>query len=554
MPCRRPSLLVLIGLSCVMGIAPAVAAVPMELETLVPEDPLLVVYTPSLGEIERDIVGLMERFGAEDEGGSIFELFEGISPELGELELIADRRRPFAVVLRLVPGFPAPMFSMIVPLLDGLTPDDVEERLGVVPLGASDGYVALGTDTSYRAGGRRQPMLAGIGDDDLTARLDVEGLFVALGPMVDMIVQMAMQQPDADGNPPMANPEGMQAALDMVAVLRDGIGAIELAANVDDARLDLAAAARFRADGPLALGAQPTLDDVWADAALLPADAPMLMAAGIDLTNLEPLVDAIVGISKAVTGGEDGPYAALSRLQQQSVELWMNGLRPYVASFDMGADGTSMRWLESSMAPAKDLADLRAMMDAMDGMGIETSWEETRRVEGFDVMTSTIDVDFAAMAALDPDSPELGDDELATLDALFDQFLTPMALAAGDQKLVMTMDADPEAIDAFLAEIASSSRGDVPARLEQARGWAGDDAQGVMVTDVKAWFEIFARVAEIGDTEGSAEIAAQLDQLPATPVYGAARVDGDWLRGRLSMETDVLVALVQAIQTLEASE
>jgi len=56
---------------------------------------------------------------------------------------------------------------------------------------------------------------------------------------------------------------------------------------------------------------------------------------------------------------------------------------------------------------------------------------------------------------------------------------------------------------------------------------------------------------EVEDDEDAAAFVAGVETLPSTPIYGASRVEGDWVRGRLSMETDALVAFVDAVRTLE---
>ena len=552
---RHSSRIALLGLvALLLGVGPARAGIPYELESLLPADPLLVGYTPSLGAMERDVVALFERFGVEspDDGESIFSVFEGIAPQLAELEKVADPEGSFAVALRLVPGFPAPMFTVVFPLKAGLTANDVTERIGVAPLAISGSYAAMGTDSKYAPSDARQPMLAGVGDEDLSARLDVEGLFDALGPMVDMMIQMMMQQPTEDGRPPKSLDEEMAAVTDLIELVRTGIGSIELFADVDDSRVELGGGVRFRADGPLALGAQPPFEATWKESALLGDDAAILIASGVDLGNLRPLMDSLIDLMTTVSADVEGPYGAFEILQQRSMELWMTGLHPYVASLSMDDDGVRSRWIESDATSGEVMATMREMLSSMQEMGIETTWQEPRTVAGFDVETAVIDVDVDALTEADPDLESLGDDERAMLESVFERFLSPIALATGHGKSVYVMDSDPARVDAFLERVASGAQGDVSARLQDARAWAGPDAQGLMVGDVRAFFDMLASLAvEVEDDEDAAAFVAGVETLPSTPIYGASRVEGDWVRGRLSMETDALVAFVDAVRTLE---
>lgn len=550
---RLPIRPALTGVLLLVAAVATAAPVPVALERLVPDDPLLVAYAPSLDELEREVVGLARRFGASgpDEDESIFDLLEGISGDLGDLELVMDPTKPFAAVLRLAPGQMMPMFSMMVPLRAGLTPADVEERLGVAPLGTDDGYVALGTDVGYRPGGARQAMLAGLGDDDLTLRLDVEGLFVALGPMVDMMVQMAMQPPAEDGRPPRSDPERMDATLELLDVLRDGLGALEVAADIDGERVELGLGVRFREDGPLALGAQPSLDDVWADAALLDPTSTVLIASGVDLQNLRPLMESFVGIMKEF---DDETYPAakmIARMQQQVFEVWVQGLKPYVGSIHLADGKARYRWIEDDLSPAQTQQAMKEMLTAMDGLGIETTWSEPRSVAGFDAIEGDTRVDFDDLAALDPDA-KIEADELATMESMFDVLLAPFTIAAGERKIVYAMDDDRAAVDAFLERVASSARGAVPARLAEARAWAGDDARGVMVLEVADYFAMFGAMAHSlgSDTadRGVLDAFTELEDFPSTPVYGSATTRDGWLRGRLSMEIDVLVHAVNVLK------
>lgn len=546
--------IVALTLASILGAAPARAEIPYELESLLPADPLVVGYTPSLGAMERDVVALFERFGVEgpDEDESIFSIFQGIAPQLAELEKVANPEGAFAVALRMVPGFPVPMFTVVFPLQEGLTEDDVVERIGVAPLAISGPYAAMGTDSKYAPANARQPMLAGIGDQDLSARLDVEGLFEALGPMVDMMLQMMLQQPTDDGRPPKNMAEEMEAITAFIELIRSGVGSIELFADVDASRIELGGGARFLPDGPLALGPQPSFDTILKESALLDDDDAILVASGIDLGNLRPLVDSLIEMMSETSPDGPGPYDAFELFQQRSLELWMTGLLPYVASFGMDESGLTSRWVESADAGGEEIAAVRELLSSMQGMGIVTTWQEPRTVAGFDVETVEIDVDVDAMTRADPDLDTLDDTERAMFEAVFERFMTPMTLASGHGKNVYVMDSDPARVDAFLERVASGPRGDVPARLEDARAWAGPDAQGLMAGDVRAFFDMLASFAAgVDDDEDAAAFVAGVQSLPSTPIYGASRVDGDWIRGRLSMETDALVAFIEAVQTLE---
>ena len=547
---RRSVLAVLAVLSSATPVA--AQTVPAALERLVPENPLLVLYTPSLEEVERDVVSIATRFDPESTvEASVFDVLANFSEELGDLELVMDPTRPAAAVFRLPQGMPAPMVSMIVPLRDGLSADDVKQRLGVPPLAVDDGYAVVGTDRAYRMGGVRQPLMAGLGDDDLTVRLDVAGLFRALGPMVDMFVQMALAQPAEDGRPPREAPEGVDAALRMVNLLRDGIQTLEISADVDDTqRIEFAGGARFRADGPLALGTQPSLDAVWDDTALLPADAEVLIASGLDLTSFQPLAEAFVD----VMGAMDGPSAQMelmTTLQERAMALMTSSWTPYVASVGVEDEAMTMRWLQDDMAPATTQQGIREMLEAMDGVGVRTTWTAPRDVAGFETWTANVRFDAEAMQS--PDA-EMSAEARASMQAMMDALVAPLTVAAGPEQIVYAMDDDPAAVDAFLEAAASDVRGEVPSRLRSARAWAGEDALGVMYVDVAGYMQLISTVIDAsGSPEAEAETVSEvMASLPETPLLGAWSVDGDWLRGRLSTEVDALVPFFEAFAALES--
>ena len=134
---------------------------------------------------------------------------------------------------------------------------------------------------------------------------------------------------------------------------------------------------------------------------------------------------------------------------------------------------------------------------------------------------------------------------------MMDALVPPVTLAASATRLVMAMDADPAAVDAFLASVESDPRGSVPPALERARSWAGPDALGVMYLDVAGYLDLVSGALAASDSHEAEEFARVAASLPATPVFGAWSADGEWLRGRLSTETDAVVAFVEAMRAAD---
>ena len=528
--------------------------VPVALERLVPEDPLLVAYAPSLSEVEGEVLGLLSAMGLreESEGGSVFDLLGSFSEDLADLELVMDASRPFAAVLRLPGGMPMPLFVMTVPLRDGLTAADVEAQLGVTPLAVQDGYAAIGSDPTYAPGGARQAMLAGMGDDDIAVRLDVEGLFVALGPMVDMMVQMALQTTDEAGAPTGADPARIDEIMGLVQMVRDGIGTLEISADLDDGRVELAGGVRFRVDGPLALGPQPALDSVWADAGYLDPDAAALMVSSLDLRNVKPLLDAMLGMFNGMPGLQDGPAAGLASIQEPLMQLWDLTLHPFVAAIEFSDAGLAGRSVMGAADAGRMQAGFRSMFSALEPMGLVAEWAPARKVAGFDVETVDARLDLDRLADFDDETDAMSTEEREAVEAMIAKILTPMSIAANGERVVFAMDRDAAAVDAFLADVAAGERGDVPARLAAARAWAGDDVHGVMTVDATAYMQFVAAMMPAGE-EDMASFRAIADAMPSAPLFGYSLVERDWLRGRLSVEQDALVAFVRSMRALDTN-
>ncbi len=542
---------------------PARAATPpAELLRLVPADPLAVVYVPSVETLEHDVRSLVEVFAPER--AEEFSLMEMLPLEMRGLEEIMDPSRPAVVVLRLMPGTPTPMFSMLVPLSDpSITPDAIESRLQVRPLALDDGYAVLGTDTAYAPGDGNPSLLADVSAADLTARVDMAGLFRALGPMLDMFVQMALTQPreGEDGAPPrsLADDEGARAALEVVDMLRDGLATLEVTADVDGERMELGGGIEFLADGPLALGPQGSLDDVWTYTGALEPEAGVYMVSALDLRNLEPLIRGVLGLTSEMSpqgGGLDVP-SALWEVQMGSPALMESmSLTPYVGSFHFDAEGPHMRWILPTTDPAALASATVRAWEAAEPVGLRARWAEPRRIADFDVRTAELEVDMETMFETHSDAdldPEGGEAEM--IRSMMDLWLSALWVATGPDLAVMAMDDDAAAIGALLERVTGSPAGEAPAELVEARRWAGDDALGVAVVDMGRVFRMLSdALPQSSDDVDFEAMRAAFADAPSAPVHGASRVDGSWLRGRMEMRTESARALWSLFLELNESD
>ncbi len=538
------------------------ATPPAELLRLVPADPLAVVYVPSVETLERDVRSLVEVFAPER--AAELSVMDMLPLEMRGLEEIMDPSRPAAVVLRLMPGTPAPMFSMLVPLSDpSITPDAIESRLQVRPLALEDGYAVLGTDTAYAAGDGNPSLLADVSAADLTARVDMAGLFRALGPMLDMFVQMALTQPreGEDGAPPrsLADDEGARAALEVVGMLRDGLATLEITADVDGDRMELGGGVEFLADGPLALGPQGSLDDVWAYAGALEPEAGVYMVSALDLRNLEPLIRGVLDLTREMSpqaGGLD-VLSTLWEVQMGSPALMESmSLTPYVGSFHFDAEGPHMRWILPTSDPAALAEATIGAWEAAEPLGLRARWAEPRRIADFDVRTAELEVDTETMleSYSDTDLDPQGE-EAEMIRSMMDLWLSALWVATGPDLALMAMDDDEAAVGALLERVSGSPVGEVPPDLVEAREWAGDDALGVVFVDMGRVFRMVSEaLPQSSDDVDFEAMRAAFSDAPSAPVHGASRVDGSWLRGRMEMRTESARALWSLFMELNESD
>ena len=560
---RRFSFVLLVVLGLTTGpVFARAAAPPAELLRLVPADPLAVVYVPSVETLERDVRSLVGVFAPEAAEG--ISWMDMLPLEMRGLEEIMDPARPAAVVLRLMPGTPAPMFSMLVPLRDAsTTPDEIEARLQVRPLALDDGYAVLGTDTAYAPGDGDPALLADVAAVDVTARVDMAGLFRALGPMLDMFVQMALTQPreGEEGAPPrsLTDAEGAAAALELVGMLREGLATLEITADVDGDHMELGGGVEFLADGPLELRPQGSLDDVWAHTGALEPGAAVYMASALDLRNLEPLVRGFLGMM-AETSWEQGDFDMLSMLWKVQVGspalMESMNLTPYVGSFHFDSSGPLMRWIQPAVDPAALGEATVAAFDAATSLGLRAQWGETRRVGDFGVRSAELDMDIETLlethsdADLDPQG-----EEAAAIRSMMDLWLSTVWIAVGPDLAVTAMDDDAAAVDALLERLSAAPAGEAPAELVEARAWAGDGALGVTVVDVGRIFRMLSDVVpQSSDDVDFEALRAAFADAPSAPVFGATRVDGTWLRGRMEMRTESARALWTLFRGLGESD
>ena len=531
----------------------AAAAVPAELSRLVPADPLVTLYMPSVDGLQRDVRDLVRVFAPES--ADEVRVFDWIPGDLGDVEAIMDPTRPAVAVLRLAQGMPAPLFTTIVPLRDrSATADSIEDLLGARPLAVQDGYAVLGTDPTYQPGGASPQLFEGMGGDDATLRIDLEGFFLAMGPMLDMFVQMALTQPDATTGEAAMTPEAMVSVMETIGLLRDGLATLEVAVDVDGDRVRLAGGVEFHEDGPLALLAQGSLDDAWEQAGWLDPDAAFLVVSALDLSNLRPLLEPVLDLvgGFAATEPDLDPFLALTELQKASPRLMEMGLRPYVASYGLGDAGVEMRWIARDPDAAELQTQFVAATRVWSAFGLRSEWSDARQVAGFTLRSAALDFDVDGLPPAVIDT--LSTEQRVQMEQMIEAWLAPMHVAAGRDRSVILLDHDTASVDDLLGRMAKGDAGPVAPMLEQARAWAGDDALSVGALDFGRTMAMVATMFPWDEDDPEAERNRELlAAAPSAPVFGASWVDRQWLRGRIEMRTDAASALWGFFEALDAS-
>lgn len=177
--------------------------------------------------------------------------------------------------------------------------------------------MVVGNDIDYAPGRTHPALIHDLPSADLVQRIDLRAVFDHFGPMLDMLVTMALAPPaprdaapDSVGGAagPSTPAAGLSSAqvdevLAMVDTVRDGIRTVEFAVNVDGVRVELHAGVDVDPEGPLALGEQPAREAAIELLRRLPDEIGTAgyAAVALDLHRMTDLLEQFAGLAAQLT-------------------------------------------------------------------------------------------------------------------------------------------------------------------------------------------------------------------------------------------------------------
>lgn len=562
-----PSLCTLFALGALLLPLRAPAApLPADLVRLLPADPIAVVVAPSLDEFTRDLRSLIALFDAETAAG--FDPLTMFGGSVAELGAVVDLTRPVALAVRLEPGAPMPLISAVLPLRDPQsTLADFRARVGMDALALESGYVVVGSDPGYQPGNAKPLLVQQLPEADLAARLDLRAVFDHFGPMLDMIIGMALSPPqvatpdsasDSDVDAPAAGlgPEQVDQVLSMVGMIRDGIRTLELAVDVDGVHVELRGGLDVDPDGPLALGAQPAREVAMELLRRLPVDAGTAgyVAGALDVNAMTSLFEGFADFATeaartTVEGGGVGDqfYAQLSDVVRDLYDL---NREPHAWSFGSSQERMFVHGIVETPRPRLRIDELFTAMSSLNSTGFEVERIATRTVDDLEVQRFRFDYDLFALTQDAVDAPD--PQELEQIDAWMKGLMPELEVATtADRVLVSTAYENSSGIGALIA--SERTGGDMPDVMREVIEWAGPSARAwwwMDLTRVIAMVAIPLESLPQGENDRiEMPSPEELDQMPTMPVKGAVTLEQGWLRGRMSLD---LLAVATFAKLLES--
>ena len=522
---------------------------PASMLSLLPEDPAALVVVPSIDGLSSDVRRAVEIFDPETAAEfDPAEMLEGLSSNLSR---VCDTSQPAALAVSLVEGVPMPYVVGIVGLLDpSMDEASFEANVGQRPLFMENGWVVLGNHPAYQPGRGRPQLLMGMPPTDVAARVDLRRVFDHFGPMLDMMIQMALSQPapvdstaDPDAVPqPIFDQEGIDAALALLGMVRDGLDGLELGLEVEGDGAEIHAGVAFAPDGPLALGPQTDPSAALALARRLPVaeDAALITASALDLSSVLPLIEGVLAMMDDVqTPGQwTNPWQdSMNAMQASLADLYEVYWLPNAATMGVEEAGFTMDALVEAGAPAV-LIDrtTRTMLD-LSLPGTEFVELDRREIDGREVRGYRFDMDVEEMmAAYGGNVDEAG---ARDMERLFAEVWPVWEFTSMEELMLVSTARDGRSGMEGLLDAVRTPR-DLPARLQEVVDWAGPDARSWTWMDLKGMLGLmavfFEHTPEDPDVDLDVPSLEELRELPPMPVLGAASIEGTWLRGRLGLD------------------
>ncbi len=523
---------------------------------LMPADPAFIFAVTSLNDLERQWRLIEEML---DDGTSDSEQIEPVDmlkEQIPHFEEFGDPDRPLAVAMGLpnLMGGAGPEIIFIVPIMESFTGREElgNERVDIVFEGD---YLALSTATSdsfsYTPATEPPALARNLSPGFVTARLDLEMILAAFGPIVEMgLAEIPMGS---------ADPDSAEAAAirDMARTIMASSLRLDMALRVEGETLTLHTGYAVTPGSPLDPGPQPSFEDALQLTRLLPAGGNIIQTMAMDQTRqFEVFKDYyLASMNKVVAGMPPELGAAYLTWVENyvaSVDLFAN---PLAASLKMSHEGmTANMVMECADAP-ETLERFAALFDGLSAadIGILLKKMPNGKVAGSEVRSWVVEYDEEKLAGLNPQSmnPQLSGAERLQAEqmiAILRKIIPNVNMAVRGDYLILSADSNPANL-AHMIQMAGQRRGAANPEVAAVATKSGPTCQQVVVGDLMA---ILSWVTEWMEELNEEEYATmQGNPIPFTGAFTIqnAEYGTDW-----TMDMPAVQRLIKAMMEMEAFE
>jgi hypothetical protein len=465
-----------------------------------------------------------------------------------------DPTRPFAVALQWAAmGAGPPTWTFVVPLRD---PERFAESSAPERGGASvrvvEGYAQVSTPSPADPPPITElpPLARDLGDAELVARLDLEGLGETALPLLRMLSSARAAGSPADSIPSSGKgpTQWLPPLLPLFEELFDSFTRLELELDVDVERIDMQVTKRLHPGSALAPGPQPDLDLAMELAQLLPEGPGLRQVSALDLSGVGEFLLELqrVMASMLVSDDADDPAMAMQReLWSRAQELWPLEWQPAATWLGWEEGGSAGAWIAQVEDPQvwiEKISELLRLIEASGG-GIISLEQAEWSAQGRPGITWSWQVE----ASPDDSSPATERTVAQrSLHWLFEDLLPPIHVFAHEDLLVVRLSRERAAMEALIDRVERGERATEPA-LSRARQWAGPSAQ--LVGTVQTHALLATLFSALGQTPQTA------DESPSDPIEirYALTVEPEAYGFRLQSSLRSVQAIARAVRQVGAT-
>ena len=525
---------------------------PAEIADLLPQDTILLLYSPSADEMSKQLTPLMNAMGENE-----FDPFDPFTdhPSAGQLvdsgQIPRDRPLALGLSISMAGGMPQPVPTIILPVKDEAQAKAALSSMpdfGMPQPNFKSGYVSLAMMPSSAPLGFQGPSLPG---GAVAVHIDLATVVQQMRPLIEMglgMMQMGAAQQTGTGMDAAATQEMIATMVTMTRQFIDSADTLSL--GVAGGSKDYALNMNFKAKAGSPLAAMTTGSgfDLFKLAGSCDLDQPMALVMGGDPKKLFNSLKPFLEMSMSVYPPEVG----------QKFTDWMDTFLPmtekldgsFVMSGGMGSDGvrmTQFAGLKGSDGILKDyLAALEQNPLAEHGVSFEAP--SSSKVGGQDLYKISSNYDMAKLFA--GTSPEAAAESQQLIEAMYGEDGPTMQFSEFDQKFAFWIGNPKSGIESSM-KLASRSPSELPAEFNEAIAQAsGAPMAFAMRVELTQMIRDISALVE--KSTGEAEDLSPLDGIGAIPVYSWGKGENGSFDFGASIPAGSLQSLFNLVQAAQS--